>query len=53
MKALLESLERGSNDWALAQSLGPQRLPERIAMRCARSLPTRQPASFSNAVMTW
>jgi len=33
MKALLESLERVSNDWALGQSLGPQRLPAHIAMR--------------------
>ncbi len=32
MDALLESLERGSNDLALAQSLGPQRLPAHIAM---------------------
>lgn len=30
MKALLESLERGSNDWALPQSLGAQRLPAHI-----------------------
>jgi len=33
MKALLESLEHGSNAWALAQSLGPQRLPAHIAVK--------------------
>ena len=32
MKALFETLKRGSKDWALAEAIDPERLPEHIAV---------------------